>query len=139
VIQALIAASWDRPEMTQDGADPKHVGYVEAFQYFLIHEAGRIIGMLVGMQQSMICIEMHCVMLPGYRGKTAVRALRAFGDWLRTRTRYRKVVAQVPAYNRPMLHIAARAGMTRAGLNRESVMRGGRLYDQVIFEKGLHA
>jgi RimJ/RimL family protein N-acetyltransferase len=111
---------------------------LDAYQYFVARgSAGEPLGLIVGLQQSTICMDCHALMLPEARGKRRAEVFNAFISWLPAASGYRKLIASVPVYNRPMILAARAAGFTQAGVNRLSVLRGGKLYDQVILERTL--
>ena len=79
------------------------------------------------------CWETHACMLPGVWGAQATRCAREMFAWLWRSTPCRRLIASIPAYNRPALAFAARIGMTRFAVNERSYLRDGVLYDQILF------
>ena len=81
--------------------------------------------------QNPICFEVHACVLPESWGASdwiLSGALR----WMFENSEARRVVASIPAYNRLAIKLASRAGMSIFGCNPSSVLKGGRLCDQIL-------
>lgn len=89
-------------------------------------------GVFLFIRNNFICLEVHALILPEYRGEPAVAICRAGIDHMFTRTECRKVFAQVPTYNVQAYALARRAGMQIEGVNTKSFIKNNILYDQYI-------
>jgi RimJ/RimL family protein N-acetyltransferase len=128
LIQGIIRDGFDRPAMLRDGADPMNAPMPGGVEWILARaDSGTALGVF--------CVEktgeVHCCLLPKARGKVAIEVCRQFLEFLL----YPVVTARIPAYNKPMLWVAAQAGMKRIGIEKARVPRGGALHDQVVFER----
>lgn len=137
LIAQLIRSAWDRPEMLCEGASLERIPILEHAQYFVVVDGARAVGLVIGIQQSPICLELHVCLTPACRGRAAMAAAKAFFAWLPTATPYRKVIGSLPAYNRPVRHFCRAIGFTVLGVNEKSTMRHGKLEDQIIVERRL--
>jgi len=95
--------------------------------YYLICEAG----LFMYHPHNCITVEVHSCVLPEYRGKSVAYA-KASVEWMFENTKYRKVITQVPSYNKRALVYAQKAGLEIEGTNRMSFMKNGKIYDQTI-------
>jgi len=75
-----------------------------------------------------VTLEVHTCLLPSARGAAYVYAKRLL-SWVWENTAAMRVVTQVPANNRLARKLALAAGMTEYGLNPQSFMKDGMLYD----------
>jgi RimJ/RimL family protein N-acetyltransferase len=75
-------------------------------------------------------VEVHTCLLPQFRGRIALDAGKALIDCVFGRLSQRKILTQVPVFNRSALVYAMKCGFIIVGINPESFMRGGVLYDQ---------
>ncbi len=79
-----------------------------------------------------VTYEVHSCVLPGFRGKLSVEASVRAAEYMFKNTGCRKIVTQVPAWNRAAYALAHRAGFRAEGVNRKSFLRNGILYDQAL-------
>ncbi len=101
--------------------------------YFLIPVLdGRQAGVFFIHPWNSICAEAHTLILPGFRQETALVCCREAIEWFFTYTSFRKVMTQVPVWNRAAYKLAVRVGFRTEGLNTKSFLWRGKLYDQVI-------
>ena len=128
LIRGIIRDAFDRPAMLRDGSDRMNAPMPAGVEWILARsDSGTVLGVF--------CVEktgeVHCCLLPKARGSVAIEACRQFLEFLF----YPVVTARIPVYNKPMLWVAARAGMNRIGVEPARVSRGGILHDQVVFER----
>ena len=77
---------------------------------------------------------LHIAMLRGARGARAAAAVRAAQAWCwAARPALWKLIALVPADNRPAGRLAAACGWRREGRLRAAFLRGGALHDLVLY------
>jgi len=118
-----------------DGAPP-----VETFEpqmhpaiwYILPIYGGQPAGCFVLHPKSVACWEIHAALLPPAWGWSAFILARAI-QWIWEKTGCRRLVAEVPSYNRLALKLARGAGMMEFGVNCHSWLKGGKVHDQVLF------
>lgn len=79
-----------------------------------------------------ITFEVHTVILPEYRGKNAILVAQKAKEWFFENTVCRKIMTQVPFFNMPAYALAKKAGFKIEGINENSFLRNGKLYDQYI-------
>jgi len=90
-----------------------------------------ILGLWLFVPQNGICWEVHTCLLPPAWGERGQRAARLLPEWIWENTHCRRIVTNVPTQNRLALHFATRAGMKVYGVNQDSYLKGGILYDLV--------
>ena len=79
-----------------------------------------------------IMYEVHSAVLPEYRGKQAIEFAKLSLDSMFTETACMKVITHVPEGNPAAYALARRVGMVKEGVNRASIMKNGKLIDQVF-------
>jgi RimJ/RimL family protein N-acetyltransferase len=89
-----------------------------------------IIGTFVILQRSTYRAEVHVQVIPKYREKWAAAFGRAVIGWAWANTAYRKLTAEIPVTHPNVLDFAERMGFEIEGVNRRSLMKGGKLVDQ---------
>jgi RimJ/RimL family protein N-acetyltransferase len=100
--------------------------------YLLCKDAEEILGVWL-FEIRGACWEVHIALLPAAWGARAKRAWREMLAWLWTHTPCRRLIANVPGYNRVALRYAERVGLRRFAVNERSYMRDGALHDQILF------
>lgn len=73
----------------------------------------------------------HTCLLPCAWGQ-AIEATRAMLVWLWENSPCQRIVTEVPDGNRLALRLAKQAGMEFIGIDRKSIMKGGKLQDQIL-------
>jgi RimJ/RimL family protein N-acetyltransferase len=77
--------------------------------------------------------ELHVAILPKYRGQHSIEAGTMAGMWMFNNTVCRKIVTMIPKQNYKAKALAIAVGMQQEGINRQSYMKDGVLYDQYLF------
>ena len=77
--------------------------------------------------------ELHVAILPEYRGSHSIEAGTMAGMWMFNNTCCRKIVTMIPKQNYKAKVLALAVGMQQEGINRQSYMKDGVLYDQYLF------
>ncbi len=98
--------------------------------FLLVVHEGVIRGMFILVPKNGVTLEVHTCIKKSFRGKGAVLAATQMLKWVFSNTKARKVVTSIPSYNKPARAFAKMAGMTDEGINRQSFMKGGVLYNQ---------
>jgi RimJ/RimL family protein N-acetyltransferase len=112
----------------EDYSPPEH----EAVWYVLVKDAGELLGLFAFVPQNGICWELHTRLLPEAWGPRALEALRCVIAWLWENTSCRRLVTNVPTFNRLALRFGRAAGLVEFGRNELSFLKNGVAYDQVL-------
>jgi RimJ/RimL family protein N-acetyltransferase len=104
----------------------------ERVWYVLAYEDDELLGLWMFVHYSPVLWEVHTALLPSAWGASARAAARAMAEWLWAHTSCRRLITNVPAYNRLALRFAEAAGMRRFGVNERSLLKNGRLHDQIM-------
>lgn len=83
-------------------------------------------------QMNGICCQVHAAMLPKAYGRGA-EFVRDTIRWGFQNTRYIKIVAIIPDYNRLIVKIVKKCGFTKEGVLRKSFLKNWKLHKQVIY------
>ena len=76
-------------------------------------------------------VKAHIAILKPFRALYALGAVEKLIEWFTTLSdRIQKMNALIPLYNKGAIRIAVESGFTEEGINRKSIMRNGKLYDQ---------
>jgi len=79
-----------------------------------------------------ICCQVHIATKPKMWGH-AVEFGQLAKEWLFKHTRYQKVVAMVPAYNRLAIRVCRKIGFKQEGVIERSFLRNWELHDWIVF------
>lgn len=104
--------------------------------YVIVRDSGALLGLFWLVPYNAVCWEAHTCFLPGVGGARAIRAYREGLAWIWRNSDCKKIVGNIPDYNRAALAVALRGGATVIGRNTKSLWRGGRLVDQIIVGAG---
>jgi RimJ/RimL family protein N-acetyltransferase len=104
-----------------------------ALWYVAVHDGSdELLGLFLFVPQNAVCWEVHTALLPLAYGPRAARAGSGVISWVWANTPCRRLMTNVPAYNRLALRYAERAGLTQFGLNPGSYLKNGVLFDQIL-------
>jgi RimJ/RimL family protein N-acetyltransferase len=103
----------------------------EKVWYMIAFDDAELLGLFMLVWLSPILLDLHVCLLPNARGR-ALQAYRRGLEWLWANTKCLKVTGNTPADNRLALRVAKLAGLEVIGVNEDSLMRNGKLIDQVI-------
>ena len=87
-------------------------------------------GFFLFIQVNIVTVELHTCILPEYRGIKVVEAAQLVKDYIFNQAGYRKIVTQVPWYNKSAIFMALRCGFKKEGINKQSFLKDGILFDQ---------
>ena len=104
----------------------------EHIYYVIVRDDEEVLGMFVFVPHSRVMWEIHTCLLPASWGARAAGAARAVIDWLWSNTDCRRMITNVPAYNRLALRFARTAGLTEFGRNPASILKDGILHEQIM-------
>lgn len=92
----------------------------------------RYLGLLLFHPHNSVCFEAHTCLLPQAWGERSAQCTKAAVAWMFENTRCKRVITNVPVYNRLALRLAERTGLTRFGVNEKSFLKDGILHDQIM-------
>lgn len=90
------------------------------------------LGVFMLIPLSMACYQVHTCMLPRAWGKSAREAAQLGTRWMFDHGPCRRIVTNVPEYNRIAERFARACGMAEYGRNLKSFQKGGVLYDEIL-------
>jgi hypothetical protein len=99
--------------------------------YVLAIEKTRLVGLLTFVPRSTVLWEIHVVFMPGRRTR-GVNIGEQVLAWMFEHSTAERIIAEIPACNRLAVQLASRT-MQRYGVNEKSFMKGGTLWDLVLF------
>lgn len=94
-------------------------------------DAGTL-GVFMLVPLSHVCYQVHTCMLPRAWGASAREAARLGTQWMFEHGPCRRIVTNVPEYNRIAERFARACGMTEYGRNLKSFQKDGVLYDEIL-------
>jgi len=90
-------------------------------------------GIFIGIPLNHINIEVHIALLPGVKGR-AVGLCRGAAQWIFLQSpKPLRLTASIPSSNLLAIRLARQIGMEFIGINRNSFLKDGVLYDQHLF------
>lgn len=101
--------------------------------YLMAWENGEPLGLFLGFHENAVEMRIHHFILPTAWGKPGQEAARLALEWVWANTAVQKVTGKTPKWNKLALRFARRMGMQTIGNDRNSIQKGGRLWDQIIF------
>ena len=104
----------------------------ESIWYVLAFEGDELRGLFAFEPENTICWKIHVCLLPRCWGAKGREALQGVFEWIWENTPCLRIVGHVPSYNRLALKLALECGMILYGLNYKSIMKYGKLHDQVL-------
>lgn len=135
----IIDSVFKHPEVEDMLFDdsPRDVTYPindNVFYLAAYHEIGEPIGG-IGMfiRKNMIELDCHCGFMPEFRGAMAVEAGILMNHWIRKYTKFSKLVTCIPSVNKQCQRFVVAIGCKREGVNANSFLKNGVIYDQVYY------
>jgi RimJ/RimL family protein N-acetyltransferase len=135
LVRGIITADEVYRHVSDDGS-PSAAEYRPpenpAVIYLSVEENERIDGVFVLMPQNVATVEVHTCFRRELWGNSVPATLAGI-QWVWGNTPFRRIVTNVPIQNRLAAKLARCSGMELFGLNRASFLKGGRLFDQLMF------
>lgn len=100
--------------------------------YLIVRDGDEILGLFMLHALNSVCWEIHTCLLPWAWGSRAMEAGCLVSEWVFEHTGCRRIVTNVPVYNRLALAYAKRAGLVEYGCNPASFLKDGKLHDQIL-------
>ena len=101
--------------------------------YVIARDGDEVLGLWFLHPHSKVCWEIHTCLLPTCGSRRALEAGRQMIAFVWANTPCRRLITNVPAFNRHAARFAEKAGMQQFGRNPRSFMRAGQLIDQVLY------
>ena len=101
---------------------------LEDMHYLLAKNGIDVLGLFALSQENGVCYKVHTCLLPHSYGEKATVAAKELISWVFTNLDCRRLVTEVPDYNRLALKFAERSGMTKFGYNPKSYLKDGKLH-----------
>lgn len=89
-------------------------------------------GLFMLCKTNYITCEIHTCLLPEFRGEIALLAGKELINYAFTKIQCKKLISNVPSYNNAALKFALKCGLEIEGINKESFMLDGVIYDQTM-------
>lgn len=102
----------------------------ERIYYVAAFIDGEIGGLFIGVPRSKILGECHISIKKNFREYTQ-NIIKEALKWVRENTIFMKLVGEVAMYNIKCIRCMMKAGFKLEGVNTNSIVRGGVMYDQV--------
>lgn len=90
------------------------------------------LGIFMLVPLSLVCYQVHTCMLPRAWGALARESARLGTQWMFEHGPCRRIVTNVPEYNRVAERFARACGMAEYGRNLKSFQKDGVLYDEIL-------
>jgi hypothetical protein len=101
--------------------------------YVLAKENDEIYGLFALIPENTICWKAHPCLLPKAFGEKSRQITAGFIEWLWKNTPCMRLIAEVPKENQIVKKYALDCGMVEFGVNEASLMKGGKLHDQILY------
>lgn len=135
-IKSIMADPDIWPTISEDGQDVEEFEPQtgDLFQYLGIYANGDLAGMFLVHADGLTCVKVHMSLFKPFRLLYALQAVESLIGWFTTLPkRIQKLNADIPEYNDGAIRLATESGFTLEGANRQSIMKDGKLYDQLRF------
>jgi len=101
--------------------------------YVIARDGEEVLGLWMVHPHSAVLWEIHTCLLPTCGTKRAIAAAAEMIRWVWENTPAKRLVSQVPEFNRRAAWFARRAGMQEFGRNPKSYQKDGKLHDQALY------
>ena len=132
VIKSILLHDAIYPHVIDDGCDEVNPSFNDGLIWLLITDQDKPQGAFMIHQHNRATWEIHTCLLPAIRGKKAQEAAKLVLDWFFNQEFNLKIITHVPEQNRVAHLFALRVGMLLEGVNRQSFLKDGILYDQYV-------
>lgn len=103
-----------------------------SFLYVFAFCGAQLLGLWLFVPQNGVCWEVHTCLLPGHGYRRGREAAKLLAQWVWAHTNCRRIVTNVPSFNRQARLFAQAAGMKPYGVNPNSYLKHGQLHDQIM-------
>jgi RimJ/RimL family protein N-acetyltransferase len=133
LVKSIVTHPRIWPHVTDDFS-PNVEAYVppQAGIYLLVKDGDETLGLFFLHPHNAICWEIHTCLLPNAWGQRAKQVVKEAAPWIFAHTGCKRIITNVPDYNRLALRLAKEAGMEQFGVNEKSFQKKGQLHDQIM-------
>lgn len=131
VVDAIIKHPMIYPHVHDDSVKEFYPQDHDGFYWMLVSEE-KPVGVFLVHATNSSCYEIHTCLLPEIWGDKANKAARLVGDYIFYELGAKKIVTNVPRYNKHAFRFAKTNGMQMEGVNRKSYLHNGKLEDQIF-------
>lgn len=110
---------------------------LDASTWLVVLQDDEIVGTIWLEHRSQHMVEVHFGFLKTFKRKNWNEVGETFFGIIREHFPYRKLIGQIPEYNRPALLIANKFGFEREGELKDSVLKDGQRYKLIIVGRTL--
>ena len=104
----------------------------EKMYYLLAKQGIDVLGLFAVAPENAVCFKVHTCLLPHSYGEKAATAAHELIAWVFRNIDCRRLVTDVPEFNKLALKFAERAGMTKYGFNPNSWLKEGKLQGMTL-------
>jgi RimJ/RimL family protein N-acetyltransferase len=105
----------------------------DAVWYVVIKDAEEILGLWAFFPENAVTWRAHMNFLPAAYGPRARQATRELFRWIWENTSCRRIIGEIPGFNRLAMRLVQDAGMRPFGIDEASFLKNGKLEDRVAF------
>jgi len=131
VVKEIMSHPLIFPHIHEDGINEVNPLCHEGLYWMLVSD-DKPAGVFLVHAHNTSCYEMHTCLLPRVWGVQSKEAVKLLGNYLFNELVCKKIITNVPAYNKRALRFAKANGMTVEGINRASYLHNGVLEDQTM-------
>lgn len=112
---------------------PEYYQPAECLKYCLVTDDDEVLGLWIFRYVRAALWDVHTCLLKKARGKKAYEAVKMATEWAwKHLPGSKRLITEVPVYNRPALIFALKAGMEKYGVNPKSYLKNGVLHDVIL-------
>ena len=135
VIDSVLKHKDIAPFIGDDSSGKLDINYpiVDSIYYLAIYDDSDIAGIFAFVVINGITLDGHTNILPRFRGEKSIEAARLGLKWVFDNTKFVKINGSTPIYNKRAIAFNKKIGFEVEGINKGSIMKDGKLYDQIYF------
>jgi hypothetical protein len=116
---------------SDDGITQETFRVSTACEYVMVYGDGELLGCYALVPYTSVAFEVHIAMLRLAWGLTQ-EITDEFFRWIWMMTKYVRITARIPTFNRLVLRLAKCCGMFEFGCDERCIQKNGRLYDEIL-------
>lgn len=121
-------------QLTESDIDPNEFyPEMKPISFWMVAETDEICGIMLVLAENTATTLIHPYMLEKHKGK-GYYMIKAFFEWYlrNAKEEANKINAKIPAFNKAGRKVALKVGFKDEGVDRQSYLRDGKLYDQYL-------
>lgn len=137
-VRAILSYSDIWEHVKDDGVSSPldlDIPITDKFYYLIPMKGNDVCGLFIAHPLNMVTYQIHIAILPRMRGDT-VNIGKLCLEWMFENTSSKKLVGFIPEDNKKTIALSQRVGMTKEGVLKKSILKDGKLKDQIIFSIG---